>query len=315
MGKVTDLTQSAQFETGLIFGCLAVAVTLLIATVARRETRPAIAGIGTAVAALAALQGWGPFTAALHLDTDVVVGIGALAAGGLAIQVFDRNARYLPPVHALLLAPGGAALGWAFRDARPTWVPVAIGLAAPIFAVTTIDLDRFHRRRGFGPAMMIITICGVYVTVPDTEGSRALVGAALPLIALVLPRPLATLGAMGSAAMVGVVLAVAATEGAPRPGAIVGAFAGFGFLVIEPVARRIMPELKGRDGHDPTDHFRNTTLAVVLQGFIVAWATRVAGMSREVLPALLTAMVGVVAGLWTSARLPRPPLPEKRRSR
>ena len=99
-------------------------------------------------------------------------------------------------------------------------------------------------------------------------------------------------------------------------------------MLIAPVpitARRIgLPTFDLGVRHWPIVFIEHTTtdddafthwLAVVLQGFLVAWATRVAGMSREVLPALLTAMVGVVAGLWISARLPRPPLPEKRRSR
>ncbi len=315
MGKVTDLTQSQQFEAGLFAGCIGVAIVVLIAVFQRRGMRLEIAGLATAGAALAALQGWGPHKAALALDTSLLAAIVVLAVGGLAIQVIDRDAKWSPAIHAILLVPGGAAMGWALRDAQPTWVPIAIAIAAPVFGATTIDLDRFHRRRAFGPAMLIVTICGVYVTVPDTEGSRALVGAVLPLIVLVLPRPLATLGAMGSAAIVGVVLAVAVTEGAPRPGSIVGAFAGFGFLVIEPIARRVMPELKGRDGHDPGDHFRNTAVALTLQGILVAWATRVAGLTQEALPALLTSAVGVVAGFWTAARLPRPPLPEKRRRR
>ena len=323
MGKVTQLTDTWQFRNGLLGGFAAVACILMLAAILGRGARPAIAGVGAAGAALAALQGYGPFRAAHALDGSVLLAIAALGLGGLAIQtvgqIVGQIAGQKPrPLHLLVqaacLIPGGGLLAYAFRDAQPTWVPVVLGLAAPCITIATIDFDQFHRRRGFGPALILVTALGIYVTVPDTEGARVLVGATLPLIALVLPRPAATLGGAGVALLVGIMLSITAAEGAPRPGSIVGAIAGFGFLVVEPIARRVLPELKGRDGHDPQGHLRNTIVAVGLQSIIVAWTCRVAGLSVGATRATLISGVGLVAALFLAPRLPRPPLPERARS-
>lgn len=312
MGKVTQLLDTWQFRDGLLVGCIAVALVLLLAAFMGQGGRPAIAGSVTAVGTLAALQGFGPFRGALTLPNPNLVAIALLGAGGLVVQLVSARRAVHPLAQLAALLPGGAAFAYAFRDAHPSWVPIALAIAAPAITVAVIDLDAFHRRRAFGPAMILVTAMGIYVTVPDTEGSRVLVGALLPLIAVVLPRPAATLGATGSALLVGLLLSVTAIEGAPRPGAIVGGLASFGLLVMEPIARRVLPELKGRDGHDPQGYLRNTIVAVGYQFVVVAWASRVAGLSVSAVRASFIAAVGLLAALFLSPKLPRPPLPERR---
>lgn len=312
MGKITQLLDTWQFRDGLLVGCIAVGAVLLIAAFLGQGGRPAIAGSVTAAGILIALQGYGPFRGALVLPNQVVVAIAILGAGGLAVQLVAAQRDVHPAVQLAAVLPGGTALAYAFRDARPSWVPFALAVAAPVLTVAVNDLDVFHRRRAFGPAMILVTAMGIYVTVPDTEGSRVLVGALIPLIAVVLPRPAATLGATGSALLVGLLLSVTAIEGAPRPGAIVGGIASFGLLLMEPIARRVLPELKGRDGHDPQGYLRNTVVALAFQAVVVAWTSRVAGLSISAVRAGFIAGVGLLGALFLSPKLPRPPLPERR---
>ena len=315
MGKVTQLLDARQFQHGMLLGSLACGLVLLVASLRGVRARPAIAGIAATFASLLVLQGTGVWHPAHRLAPSVLIGVFALFAGGAAFQLIPQLATSSLMAHIIVLAPGGVILGFAFRSHPLGFVPWTVGVLAPTIGALASDFDAFHRRRGFGPAVLWLTCAGVYLTVPDTEGARALLGVTIPLIALVIPRPAATLGAPGIAAMTGIILAIAASEGTPRPGSIVGSFAAFGLLACEPIARRVMPELRGRDGHDPDDHVRNTTLVLVVQGIAVVWASRVAGFERSALSAAAISTVGFAFLMWASTRLPRPPLPDRTRDR
>jgi len=174
------------------------------------------------------------------------------------------------------------------------------------------ELDHYHRRRSLGPALLLVTVVGVYLTVPDTEGARALVGAAIPLVLVVLPRPAATLGASGLGASLGILTWITVVEGTPRPGSVVGGLGCLGLFVAEPLARRVVPGLRDRDGHGPFDHFRNTAVAVAVHGAVVLWAARVAGFAHDALPALFALLPALGAGMLLSRLIPGPPLPGQR---
>ncbi len=309
MGKVTQLVDSPQFRAGLICGLIAVAALLALGALAKPSRRPAIAGVPIAAAGIVALRGIGPWKGALEVPDLAFFGIAVLALGGGCAQALNSRTRLNPLTVAGLCAPGGMILGVALDGVTTHWAAIAVAVGTPTLAALASDCDDFHRRRAFGPAFMVVTFAGIYATVPDTEGARALLGAALPLLVLVIPRPLMTLGASGTAALLGLAFTVAAIEGAPRPGSIVGALGCVGMLAGDPIGRRVLPELRNRDGHDPASLFRNMIVALALQTAVVTWASRVAGFDKHAPIAAAVLLVGVGASIWAAAALPKPPLP------
>ena len=103
------------------------------------------------------------------------------------------------------------------------------------------DLDRRAARLGLGPVLWLLTVFGVYVTVPDTELIRPLVGVAIPLALCGWPLRVARVGAGGAAAGIALLMWVGAAEGYGRPGSIVGAAAALGLFLVEPAGRSAAP--------------------------------------------------------------------------
>ena len=310
MGKITLLTDARQFRVGLVCGLDGIAAVFVLGATRTFGRRPAVAGTACAVAALAVLQGWGPWGPALRLPQPAMIAVALLAVGGIGTQVLRPGNRLTTGM--AMLVPGGVLLGLALADRAPAWAAIAAAFTVVVGGGLAADLDHFHRRRSLGPLLFVVTVAGVYLTVPDTEGARALLGATIPLLLLVVPKPTATLGAAGIGACFGILAWIAVIEGIARPGAVVGALGCLGLFVAEPLARRVVPGLRERDGHGPTDHLRNTAVAFVLQTVVVVWASRVAGFAHDALPATFALIPALGAGMLLSRYIPAPPLPVDR---
>jgi hypothetical protein len=155
----------------------------------------------------------------------------------------------------------------------------------------------------------------MYACVPETKHAVVLLGAAVPLPLLGWPVPLARLGRAGSYGFTAITLWTAATDGAARPSALIGAVACLGLLVAEPVARTIA------NRRSPLDVFPlrwpawlwAVPVAIVHFG-LVFLGSRVAGLRPTATDALAVvlaeAIVVVALGIGLRQWAP-PPLPRR----
>ena len=302
MNQITTLMDFWEFQSGWALGWLALPVVVLLgwSTQARRHGRRSpygLVGIAWVVGSLVALAGWSGHDPVLgtagfgEIPTQLLVG---LALSAVAVELAFRTPN--PKVIGCILGiPGAVLVGTASDFPGPSWT-------APLVVVTTLvggplaaDVDRRAARLGLGPVLWMITVIGVYATVPDTELVRPLVGVAIPLAIAGWPLRAARLGAGGAAAATGLLIWVAGLDGYGRPGSIVGAAGALGLLLVEPPGRLA---LKGR--------VRPLARRIGVKGFVAAfigahivvvfWATRVAGMAETGVPAAALLLPGLLVG-------------------
>lgn len=228
LDTVNDLITDDGFRTGLVFGLVAAAVVAVAGMVAR-PVRP-WAGVAFGVAALGAL--------AEGLDGDrvpvtggLVAGLALLAAGGMLAGGGH------PAVRLAAAVPGAVVVARSTDLHDPGWAMPTIVVATVVGGALVAECDRSLGRRGLTPVLLAVTVLGVYVTTPDTEHARVLVGVALPVALLGWPWPLASLGQAGSLVATALVCWTAVVDGLARPGAVAGGIACLGILVIEPAVR------------------------------------------------------------------------------
>ncbi len=211
------------------------------------------------------------------------------------------------PVAAL---PGAIVLAGANQGLAAGWVPVLIVVGTVVIGATTADFDRRTGRFGFGPLLFFIAVGGIYVTVPDTELMRAVVGVSLPLVFLAWPYVAAQLGGGGAYAAVGLLLWIAPIEGLGRPGAIVGAVGAFALLFGEPIGRLLARELEGRTRIRRLPIGRPRSTIVIAQMVLVFYATRVAGLAQTAMTAFVLMVPAFAASIAFGVFLV---IPERRR--
>jgi hypothetical protein len=213
-----------------------------------------------------------------------------LAAAGAAA---DWVATLWPPL--LLLGAGFALPGASLLTTNtdlpsPHWVHTLVIVTVTIGGTLVADFDRRHRDRGWAPMMFAVSALGVYFTVPDTERAMLLLGAALPIVMLGWPFPLASFGGVGSYSCVGALAWVSAFDGRGRLSAIVGGMACLGLLVAEPVARLLRQNARGFFDALPRD-----PLVAIVIGFgqlvLVFVASRIIGMWSDARQAVLLAIL------------------------
>jgi hypothetical protein len=140
--------------------------------------------------------------------------------------------------------------------------------------------------------MIAISAFGIWVTVPETETARALLGAAIPLAVGTLPPIRARLGYAGAFALAGLLVWVVATGGEARPGSIIGGWACIGAIAILPHYNPPPRTLVGG----------KRVLTVLLHGLLVLVASRVIGL-WESGPTALIAVLGVFVGVYVALGL------------
>jgi hypothetical protein len=236
------------------------------------------------------------------LAVGLAFGAAALLVGALAFTW--RRARRGGVVATLAgLAPAAAGVGalaaaGVVPAGREAGLAPAVAVAAALVAGALLaDFDR-RRHDGLALPLWAVTVAGVWATVPDVEAAVVVLGAALPPALLGWPSPLArggvvALGPAGALAGAGLLVWVVATDGAGRPGSMVGGLACLGVLAVEPVARR----LAGRGPHDPGGRPLPPLPLATAHLALVAVAARVVGRRETVAEALPLAVAALAVAL------------------
>jgi len=290
-----DLVNDTGFRNGLVAGVVGLVVVGGLAVAVRRPPEKGLLGLAGIAVVLATLFGL-ERREVLADDEQLLVGLVVLAAGALVTTRF----RWPLGLGMLAAVPGAALVASTsdVADINIDWVRALTFVTTAAGAALVADFDRENARSGLGPVLLAVTALGMYTTVPDTEQAAVLVGATLPLALLGWPKPLASLGAPGAAATVGLVVWTASVGGRGRPGAIVGAMACLGVMLLEPLVRRAF---RRRPAPAPTSPLSSGMVVVAaLHVALVLCVSLAAG--REV-SARAAAAISVVAFAAAAAAL------------
>jgi hypothetical protein len=231
------------------------------------------------------------------LPSSVVMGL-ALVWAGVAVAGLTP----LPlPAGMLLALPGAWRLVAGHDFVGPSWIPWLIVLGTAIGGPLAAETDRDLARTGLTPVMWLVVVGAVYSTVPDTELALVLLGVAIPLALLGLPFRLARMGDGGIAASIGLLLWMAAQEGWPRPGSLVGTIGALALFTTLPIGHRLRRWFR----FELHWSRRRRAFAVVAVQFVLAmWAARVAGLAFGAVEAMARLVPAVAAGIAFGIALP-----------
>lgn len=297
-----DLLDNSDFRAGLAAGAVALLVTVVAALIARRIGRSdpgplPIAGIVLVAAALVAV---GRASESVTVGGRLVAGLVLLAIGPLLATL--RPSRV---TQVLALVPGAVLVASAAGLENDVgWVPAGVFVAIILGGLLVADFDRVNSRSGLGPVLVAVSTLAMYTSLPDTEEIAAVLGAALPLALLGMPRVVASLGRAGACSTIGLLMWVAAVDGRARPGSVVGAMACLGVLVVEPLVRRVAPA-RWR-ARPPSAMSLRAILMVLLQFGVVAATSRVAGLETSAFAAGALSAIALTLAAVALAILLRP---------
>ena len=297
MSPFTTLFDFRQFQSGWWAGwaflpVVAFAGWSVVTTGRTRRTPWGLVGPAWVLGSLLALDGWLRFDHLVDLPPQLLWGLLAVAAAN-ELASHTPNPKI---IGCLLVLPGACLVASSTDFAGPDWVAPLVAATITLGGPMAADLDRRAARLGLGPVLWLLTVFGVYVTVPDTELIRPLVGVAIPLALCGWPLRVARLGAGGAAAGIALLMWIGAAEGYGRPGSIVGAAAALGLFLVEPVGRYLF-----RRRVVPWSRVLSTRAFVfVFVGvhfLLVAYGTRVAGFQADGGPAFLLWIPALAAGV------------------
>jgi len=284
--SAADALADPIFVTGVIAGVIVLALGIALSAVRGRDEVQRYGGVMVAAATLLVLLQFE------MIGLSQLFGVVVLAIAGLF--------RATIAVGAAIAIPG------AFLVARPdsfdphSWLPwfamFCIVLAAPLVA----SFDDHYRDTGLPLPLFGIAALGLFLTVPDTEGAMALLGVAGVAGFLGWPRPVATLGAGGSFAAVGVYVLVALEGAIGRPASIIAAMAIMGLLFIVPITDRMWgaPGAAQFDRVDPL-------IPLIAQLVLVLVISRTAGRIAGVLAAAAVTLALLIAAAFLTRLLRR----------
>lgn len=293
--QVSDVVEAAGFDTGLLVGGSLLVVLCALALVRRRASpssrwrrAPGVAAEALCVGCLLAMD-----LADLPVPRALLLGSGliALAAGGWIA------ARVGLAWRIALVAPGAALVGATL----PSGIPRFVGVTTILVGGAAIaEFGRWAEVRPAGPAMLTITVVGVYLSTPDTEHAVVALGVALAIGCAGWPLRVAAVSGGGGAAFVGLVAWLACTDGLARPGSIVGACACVGAFALAPIAGRRWP----RSSVQPKV-LAGLPIALTValgHGLVVLLCSRVAAPSGPAVAAVVVALVFTVSAwaLWSA---------------
>lgn len=281
--RVLEPFTEAAFRDGLAMGGLFLLVGVVVAGVWRlRRHRPCpIAGLLIALAAaVAVVESQRPVP-------GLVAGLVLLGVAGAVIDAMPR----LRPLLPVLAIPGAWVVATGVEVAQG-WAPLALGVTVAAGGALVADFDGRWSTRPLGPAMVVVSLAGVFVTVPETREALPVIGAALPLALIGWPANLGSLGAGGSLAATGLLAWTVGQGGTFRDSAIVGGLACLGMLVAEPLGRLVHPQREHRRLPRPTWVLVAVLVAHVAVVFV---ASRVAGLADRLTVALVLAALALAA--------------------
>lgn len=301
--ETLDAFTSKEFLAGFAFGLIALALGALVVYVWHqwRNTPAPIVGVLLTVTAIAALQ------TTRDLSSNLWVGIILLTLGG-ALYPWATRVPLLPVALAI---PGAWWVTRIVELSGVAWVSWLLFAWIVVGAPLVTSFDRHFVDRGYGPILLVISIAGMFTTLPDTEEILVLFGVALPLALLAWPKVAGSLGAVGVYPAFGLLAWVITTGGRGRESAVVGATASLALLVLEPLirwwrSRTFLDRIPNKWWWVP--------MTAGLQLVIVLLATRVAGLIDASQRAAITAglvlfgatavlaIVGHRAPVWRSKR-------------
>lgn len=212
----------------------------------------------------------------------VTVGLTLLALAGYWMERRRPVALASAVVGAALLTMGGGvpSVGWV------GWGLFSVVLIGGLLGR---DLDLGVPSGWVGLVISISTL-GIWVTVPDTDLARIMVGVALPLAPLtgICRRPLGP----GLFALVGLLAWAAAVGGGARPASIIGGWLALGILLLAPLIS--------------SDRRLGTGWILAIHAGLVLVATRVIGLGSAAWPAALGGVFLLAVGLVVVAALRQP---------
>jgi hypothetical protein len=280
IATVIDLLGSAEFLTGLAAGAAMLAV-LLGAPI---ETR--VWGVAVAAATITGI-------ALTHgVDLTWLAGIAVLALAG----VWVGNTPTTSTGIRQMMAWGGLVVGAVLTTASlEVSLPMRLTASVVLLGAGFL-LSLWSRTTRFSllGGLFAVTAAGIWLTVPDTDTARVLLGTAVVSAVATLKPFRARLTASGSFALMGVVVSVVATGGAAREGSIIAGWACLGLLVLLPML--------GVDRTPPRDP---TVVLIHLVAVIVA--SRVIGPWESAFTATLGVAIlatATYAAIWFAATRP-----------
>jgi hypothetical protein len=288
-----DVWHLDQFGAALRFGALASGVVLVVALVRRGRGRGGpFQGAGVLIAAGGL---WG-ITDSRPVPLAVVLGVvGTGAVAGLA------SVRPIPLWCSLSLAlPFGWAIGFRGDVVAPGWEQLLVAIAASAGGLLAAAFDHAWREQGLGITLLVVTAVGIYTTVPDTEAALAVLGVALPFLALGWPLRVASLGCAGSATAVATLMWAGSVGARGRPASIVGVVACLGLLVATPLGGLLRPRAVAILRRASAQAVVLTLLAAHV--VVVIAAARIVGRFSDPALAVVTGTVLGLAAMLIGAR-------------
>jgi hypothetical protein len=271
-----------EFREGFWFGVVATIALLLVALAMSARARRRPLPLGGAVIAVGGL-----WSLTNNRDVPAAVLVGVVGVG--AIGVLSHTRRVSRWICMALALPFAWAIGFHGDLITDVWARLLVTAGVSAGAILVADFDDTWRVEAPGLPLFVVTLVGVYATVPDTEFVAAGLGASLPLLVLGWPARLASLGRPGGAAAVALLVWTGAAGGGGRPASIVAVVACLGLLIGVPVGNQLLPRASDRllrISEGPL-----LVLLVVSHVVIVATAARVAGQLSDPLAAATFSML------------------------
>lgn len=270
---VIDALLDPHFILGFVAGCIVLAIGVLATPRASSER---IAGYGGTLLAIGVV---GALLLANSTSIWIIPGVVALGLAGVLHRGLLAGMAFAAPGALLMVvATPGDMTSWM------RWFAfAAIVVTGPLVAA----FDHQDGGRGLPLPLFAVSTLGLYLTVPDTESGLVLLGAASVVGFLGWPKPIATLGSVGSFAMAGVYASVALSGAGGRPASLIAVEACLGLLIAAPIW------WKYRANHSSGFLAHYDTTAIILgQAVVVLTVSRVFGRFSN--PWLTALTVGAV---------------------
>ncbi len=282
ISTLLDLLTRAEFLTGLAIGVALLAVFLLV----RAEN--GLPGWGLAVAAGSLLG----VNLAVGQRLGLAVGVVTCAIGGWLIEdVSERPWDQRKTLGAVLVAIGAAFVSSRSDIADARWINLTLPVVAVGLGLALHYWKQASHRHLLG-ILFAISAFGIWTTVPETEGARVLLGVAVPLSLATVKGIDGRIVAPGAFSLGAMVVWVAGSGGADRPGSIVGAIGAMGILALLPLL--------------PRGHARiSPWLILGTHSLLVLVAARFFGLMEDAAPAAVGLGVFVGAAYFILSEISR----------
>ena len=281
MSDLVELLDTSHFKTGLRLGLVAlVAGWGFILAFGRKRPPLPIGGLLIAGATVGGL-----YLVGEPLDSAVPA-LVLILIGSLTTRVL-RTPRWVQP---LAVVPGAVWLAVGTSVTELQWVRILMVVVIPLGGFLISDFELRYDRMGLGVIFFTLAALGIFAAVPDTEEALVITAAAVPITLLAWPRVTISLGSEGAYLAVAMFLWVTAAGGGGRPASIVGASAGLGLLLLEPIVVAVNP-LAAKVTTWMTGSSAGAVVASIPQFVVVVICSRVAARFTQESLALLLVIV------------------------